>query len=278
MGEQPEHDVLIVGAGLSGLCVAHFLAKINPGLDLVVLEKEARPGGSDSDISGRWIHRGMGSSWFSGQCRGKAERSCKTLNLEREIIRAPLKRFVRYVCLNGQLVVIAQSPGKILTGKFMSFRGKLRVLADLWKKPKPEEQSVAQWSEYRFGKGVLPLVDAAVTGTYAGDMERLSIDAAMPGVRQMELDVGSVNPRSHQNEKTEKKGRQDQAEHAFHDQLQAGHGNLGPFFGRKYDPSDHAEHTSNRNSQEGFRMGSGRRRTETSGPARSWRPWMSIRH
>lgn len=36
------------------------------------------------------------------------------------------------------------------------------------------------------------MVDVAVTGTFAGDLNRLSIDAVMPGVRSMEKEAGSV--------------------------------------------------------------------------------------
>jgi oxygen-dependent protoporphyrinogen oxidase len=74
----------------------------------------------------------------------------------------------------------------------MPFTQKLRVLADLWKKPLLEEQSVSQWVEYRFGRGLLPFADAVFTGTYAGDFERLSIDAVMPGIRELEKEAGSV--------------------------------------------------------------------------------------
>jgi oxygen-dependent protoporphyrinogen oxidase len=36
------------------------------------------------------------------------------------------------------------------------------------------------------------MVDVAVTGTFAGDLHRLSIDAVMPGVRRLEKEAGSV--------------------------------------------------------------------------------------
>ncbi len=39
-------DVLIVGAGVSGLSAAHFLRKMAPGLNVVLLEKSQRVGGA----------------------------------------------------------------------------------------------------------------------------------------------------------------------------------------------------------------------------------------
>lgn len=51
---------------------------------------------------------------------------------------------------------------------------------------------MSEWVRYRFGKALLPYVDAVFTGTYAGDLERLVIDGVMPGVRQVEKEHGSV--------------------------------------------------------------------------------------
>jgi protoporphyrinogen/coproporphyrinogen III oxidase len=45
---------------------------------------------------------------------------------------------------------------------------------------------------HRFGKALLPFADVAMTGTFAGDIERLSLDAALPGLRRLELTHGSV--------------------------------------------------------------------------------------
>ena len=74
----------------------------------------------------------------------------------------------------------------------MPLSAKLRVLADLWKKPLPGEPTVSAWVAHRFGKALLPFADAVFTGTYAGDIDRLKIDAVMPGVRKLEQEHGSV--------------------------------------------------------------------------------------
>ena len=74
----------------------------------------------------------------------------------------------------------------------MPWSAKLRVLADLWRKPLGGEPSVAQWVAHRFGSALLPFADAVFTGTYAGDIDRLKIDAVMPGVRELEHAHGSV--------------------------------------------------------------------------------------
>ena len=114
------------------------------------------------------------------------------LDLMHEIQRAPLADFHRYLCRHGRLVALPQKPQELLTSKLLTPWAKLRLLGELLKKPLAGEPTIGQWAAYRFGKGVLPMVDAAVTGTFSGDLDRLSMDAVMPGVRKLEAENGSL--------------------------------------------------------------------------------------
>ncbi len=186
-----KYDVVIIGGGLSGLSVAHFLQKNKPDLNLIILEKSSRPGGA---IRSHY-EDGFLAEWGAHGFLNNVDASREILEdtgLVAEAQKAPLGEFVRYICLNGELVMIPQNPKKIIASSLIPLTGKLRVLADLWKKPRKEEQTVKQWASYRFGNQILPFVDAVFTGTYAGDFERLSIDAVMPGIRRMEIEAGSV--------------------------------------------------------------------------------------
>ena len=40
------HEIIIIGAGLSGLSAAHFLRRSAPDLDILILEQDGRPGGA----------------------------------------------------------------------------------------------------------------------------------------------------------------------------------------------------------------------------------------
>jgi len=184
-------DVLIVGAGLSGLSAAAFLKTERPDLSLLVLEKSERPGGAILSHSEEGYLAEWGAHGFLDNC--EESRTLITLaGLENEVEKAPLGKFVRYICLKGRLNLIPQEPKKIIRAGLVPFSAKLRVLADLWKKPLPGEPSVSEWVSHRFGKAILPFADAVFTGTYAGDIDRLKIDAVMPGVRKLEQENGSV--------------------------------------------------------------------------------------
>ena len=185
------HDVIIVGAGLSGLSVAHFLRKKRPELDILMLEKSARPGGAIQSLQTEGYLAEWGPHGFLDNIAESRE-LLNDLHLDDEIQKAPLKEFLRYICLDGRLQIIPQTPPKIISSDLLSLRAKLRMLADLWKKPLSEERSIADWAIHRFGKSILPFADIVQTGQYAGDVDRLSMDATMPGLRQLEIETGSV--------------------------------------------------------------------------------------
>jgi len=185
------HEIIIVGAGLSGLSAAHFLSKSAPTLDILILEQDNRPGGAVRSFKEQGYLAEWGPHGFLDNNQASRDLLRET-GLDKVAQKAPLGNFVRYVCHEGRLVQLPQKPAALLATPLLSPWGKLRLLGDLFKKPRDEEQSVGQWAAYRFGPEILPLVDAALTGTFAGDYERLSIDAVMPGVRALEKEAGSV--------------------------------------------------------------------------------------
>lgn len=184
-------DTLIIGAGLSGLTIAHLLKTRCYGHTFLLLEKQEKTGGAIQTCAENGFIAEAGPHGFLDNCPESRELLVET-GLESECLRAPLGRFARYIYLNKQLNRIPQTPAAILTTSLIGWQDKLRVLADLWKKPLAGEPTVAQWAAYRFGEALLPFLDAALTGTYGGDMDRLVIDGVMPGVRALERRHGSV--------------------------------------------------------------------------------------
>ncbi len=185
------YDVIIIGGGLSGLSAAHFLQTMMPERKVLVIEKSARPGGAIQTFK----QAGFQGEWGPHGFLDNTEESQELLHatgLYQEAQTAPLGDFYRYVCHHGHLLRLPQSLKTVLTTPLISSFGKLRVFADLWKKPRTENMTIGEWVEYRFGKELLPLVDAAITGSFAGDYTKLCIDAVMPGVRKLEMEAGSV--------------------------------------------------------------------------------------
>lgn len=185
------HDTIIIGAGITGLVIGHKLKRNNPDRRVLLLEKSGSTGGVINSFSDNGYLAEYGPHGFLDNCAESRDLLRET-GLETESVRAPLKTFVRYVCINSKLMLIPQSPLKIIRAPLIPWPDKLRVLGELFKEPLGGEPTVAKWTEYRFGKALLPYVDAVFTGTYAGDYNELKIDAVMPGLRQMEKDHGSI--------------------------------------------------------------------------------------
>ena len=184
-------DTLIVGAGLSGLTVAQTLRVRCYGHRFLLLEKAGRAGGAIQTHVEDGFTAEAGPHGFLDNCR-ESKDLLSGIGLDSECVHAPLGRFSRYVYLNGTLRKIPQTPAAILATSLISWKEKFRVLADLWKKPLSGEPTVSQWVEHHFGPALLPFADAALTGTYAGDMDRLAIDGVMPELRRLEATHGSI--------------------------------------------------------------------------------------
>ena len=202
----PTHDVLIIGAGLSGLSVARFLRDKRPEISLLLLEKSNQPGGAIRSHSEEGYLAEWGAHGFLDNCL-ESRVIVHLAGLANELEKAPLTKFVRYICLQGKLNAIPQQPGAIIRAPLIPWTSKLRIMADLWKKPMKDEPTVADWIQYRFGSALLPFADAVFTGTYAGDINRLKIDGVMPGIRALEKNSGSIirGLWKKRKEKTEKK-------------------------------------------------------------------------
>ncbi|HKJ65381.1 MAG TPA: protoporphyrinogen oxidase [Desulfopila sp.] len=184
-------NTVIIGAGLSGLTVAHKLRTSCYGHRFVVLEKGDSTGGVIRSHREQGFIAENGPHGFLDNC-AESRTLLEECGLESEMIKAPLSSFVRYVLLDNELKMIPQTPLKILLAPLIPVGSKLRVLADLWKKPLGGQPTVAKWVSHRFGDALLPFADAVFTGTYAGDPNRLTIDSVMPGLRALELQHGSV--------------------------------------------------------------------------------------
>ncbi len=184
-------DTIIIGGGLSGLTVAHKLRLHDPQHRFLLLEKNDSTGGVIRTHRENGFITEIGPHGFLDNCQESKDILHET-GLDKERVKAPLIDFVRYVYVHGKLQCIPQTPLKISIAPLMPWKDKFRILGELFKTPLEGEPTVAKWANHRFGSAILPYIDAVFTGTYAGDFDRLSIDAVMPGVRALEKEHGSV--------------------------------------------------------------------------------------
>lgn len=181
--------VVVVGGGLAGLFTASEL--IERGVDdVLVLEGSPVAGG---------VARTIDKDGFA------LEPAVGSFNLPHPhltplLIRAGVatasatQASIRYVYVDGRLVAIPISP-RALLAPVLGVQSKLRVLLEpLVPAGRADaDDSLAEFSRRRFGKQAGDLISwLMAAGVFAGDPERLSVEAAFPSLAEMERAHGSV--------------------------------------------------------------------------------------
>ena len=188
----PQHhrDVVVIGAGISGLVCAFRLKSL--GLDVALLEKSDRVGGviQSERIGGFLIERGPNSSQGTEELVALVEE----LGITDELIEGDPKA-PAYVYSEGRLHAVPSGPGAFFKSKLLSLGGKLRILGEPFvpARQADSEESVASFARRRIGRQAAELLVAPfVSGIYAGDAEELSVQAAFPKLANLETGYGGL--------------------------------------------------------------------------------------
>jgi oxygen-dependent protoporphyrinogen oxidase len=183
-------SILVIGGGISGLACAWQLRKT--GLPVILLERSARFGGVIDSAERNGFHFDVGPQSFSAT--EPLTKLIEELGLAGEVLRAD-PRAPRYILLGGRLVRVPMGLGELLRTPLISWRTKLRFLREPFGRTRPPEgdESIASFVRRKFGEDLLTnLVAPFVSGVYAGDPEKLSLNSAFPGLREFEERFGSV--------------------------------------------------------------------------------------
>ena len=183
-------DIVIIGAGLTGLTMAYYLQKY--GKSIVILEKEKKTGGVIHTVSER------GFIYESGPNTGVLSTpEIAALFLELNdyctLETANPKSEKRYILKKGKWQPLPSGLISAISTPLFRLRDKLKILGEPFRKPgtNPDE-SVAQMVVRRLGRSFLEYaVDPFVSGIYAGDPEKLITRYALPKLYALEHTYGS---------------------------------------------------------------------------------------
>jgi protoporphyrinogen/coproporphyrinogen III oxidase len=183
-------DVVIIGAGISGLVCAYRLKRL--GVDVVLLEQSPQIGGvmQSVRIDDFLIERGPNSAQGVPELLALVDE----LGISDELVEGNPKA-PAYVYFNGKLRAVPMSPPSLIASDLLSLSGKLRLLREpfIGKRNAQIEESVSDFITRRLGSEVAErLVAPFVSGIYAGDERQLSIQAAFPLMASLESDYGSL--------------------------------------------------------------------------------------
>ncbi|MDO7883824.1 protoporphyrinogen oxidase [Hymenobacter cheonanensis] len=184
--------IAIIGGGLTGLTLAYYLQKAGVAYDL--LEASPRPGGnllSPQAPTGYQLEAGPNSLLLSPEL----EELLTELGLADAIQEAAPVSQHRYVLRGGQYRALPGSPPALLASNFFSLKTKLRLLAELLRRPAPPVpgETVAAFFARHFGPEVVQYaVNPFVAGIYAGDPAELLLSLTFPQLAALEAQYGSL--------------------------------------------------------------------------------------
>lgn len=185
-------DVVVVGAGLSGLTTAFRLSQ--QGVRVVVVESAARPGGvigserRDGALFERGPNSGLDTTSLINELLTAAGIAGERVDAEAAAAR-------RYILRDGALSALPTSPGAFFATRLFSWRAKLALLREPFvaRAAADAEETVAAFVRRRLGAEFLDYaIEPFVAGIYAGDPEGLSVPAAFPRLFALEQRYGSL--------------------------------------------------------------------------------------
>jgi oxygen-dependent protoporphyrinogen oxidase len=188
---------VVLGAGLSGLVLAHALR--SRGADVVVVEERDAPGGNIrtrvvSNDAGRWLLE-LGPNSF-GDAQAPVMSVVRATGLEPRMVRTTGDAERRWIFRNGGLVEVPSKPQKFLLSPLLPVSGRLRIVGELFVEPRPAsapEETLAQFADRRLGRWAREkLLTPVIGGIYAGDPARLGAESTFPQMVALERQHGSL--------------------------------------------------------------------------------------
>ena len=190
MAESQKIEVVIVGAGLTGLTIALYLKKA--GINFLVIDKSGKAGGVIQTISER------GFVYETGPNTGVVSNPEMTELFEElagkctlEVADPNAKR--RLIWKNSQWNALPSGLWSAITTPLFTWYDKFRILGEPFRaKGTDPNEKLAELVKRRMGKSFLDYaVDPFISGIYAGDPNKLVTRYALPKLYQLEQDYGS---------------------------------------------------------------------------------------
>lgn len=185
---------LIIGGGITGLSLAHWLGLDKSPEGWELWEADDRLGGTlRTDHS-----EGYSVDWGPN---GFLDREPLTLQLVEEIgLRDQLEpanenAANRFIVKNGKLHPVPFSPFRILTTGLLGPLEKLRIFGEPFISARRDDsdESIYDFAARRIGHGAARMfVDPMVSGVFGGLAKELSLPSCFPIMREMEVQYGSL--------------------------------------------------------------------------------------
>ena len=188
-------DLLVVGAGISGLAIAHFVSRTRPEWKILVCEKSPVVGGTMQTTHQEGYIVEHGPNGFLTNKPHTLE-LCRELGVEDQLLPSSDETRRRFIYTGGRLREIPLSPVRfMLASNILSPSGKIRMLGEMFIPPlrRDVDESLSIFARRRLGKEVLErLLDPMVAGVYAGNPDQVSLKSTFPTIHNLEREYGGL--------------------------------------------------------------------------------------
>jgi oxygen-dependent protoporphyrinogen oxidase len=183
-------DVIVVGEGITGLCIAYWLKK--RGINVTVLAKDSEVGGTMKSVQDQGFLYETGAN-TALETTPLFKELISDLRLESEFTYANPEGKNRYILRNGVLHSMPLGAGSFFSTKLFSTAAKFRVMKEPFIGRAEKEESIAEFVERRLGREFLDYaIDPFVAGVFAGKPEQLSVRSAFPKLYALEEKYGGL--------------------------------------------------------------------------------------
>ncbi len=185
-------SIAVIGGGATGLSAAFRLTQA--GAKVRLFEASPHLGGAvRSEREGNWLIE-SGPNSLQENSRELTELIAE-LGLDEARCSARPEAKNRYILRGGQPVAAPASPPGLFKSPLFSFGAKVRLFAEILKRPRirPADISLADFIRAHFGDELVDYgLNPFVSGVYAGDPEKLSAKYSFPSLWQIERETGSI--------------------------------------------------------------------------------------
>lgn len=190
--------VVVVGGGITGLVTALYVRdrawEAGEEIEVTLLEKGDRPGGNirTDRVEGFTIEQGP-NGWLDNVPTTAA--LVRRLGLTDRLQPAEASAAKRFLYRRGRLHLLPSGPVGFLRSPVLSLPGRLRVMLEPFvpRRRQGGEETIHAFVSRRIGReAAAVLIDAMVSGIYAGDIRRLSLPATFPKLAAMEEAHGGL--------------------------------------------------------------------------------------
>ncbi|MBR4440238.1 MAG: protoporphyrinogen oxidase [Bacteroidales bacterium] len=190
-------DIVIIGAGITGLTTAFYLDRAKQ--DFLVIDNRDYPGGVIRTVKcGEFVYETGPNTGVLGSLEAvklfEQLHGEKSLTADYALEKASTAAKKRFIVKGGKPVIMPMGIGKGISTRLFTFKDKLRVLFEPFRKrgTNPDE-TLAEFVKRRLGQSILDYaINPFISGVYAGDPGMLVTKYAFPKLYNLEQNYGSL--------------------------------------------------------------------------------------